>query len=80
MIKEETKEDPNNEYNEAFNEEQQKEKSDEFDQNLTMVGDPCYQVYRRLDYKILFNNQNTEQEMHTKILLNLPMVSQSRID
>lgn len=39
-----------------------------------MIGDPCYQAYRCMDYKTEFNNITDEEEMHCKILLNLPMV------
>ena len=38
-----------------------------------MIGDPCYQAYRCLDYEIQFNNQNEADEKNTKVLLNLFM-------
>lgn len=39
-----------------------------------MIGDPCYQPYRSLEYNHAFNNQNNDEKMHTKILLNVAMV------
>lgn len=50
------------------------------DDNFNMVGDPCYQAYRNMDYKVAFNNSDDNTFMHTKILLNLPMVPPRNID
>lgn len=61
-----------------FSEEQDKKVM--FDENFYMIGDPCYQPYRCLDYKVAFNNSNRDEEMHTKILLNLPMVPTKNLD
>lgn len=46
---------------------------------MLMIGDPCYQAYRCLDYETQFNNQTDDEKMNTKILLNLPMVPPSKI-
>lgn len=44
------------------------------EQHDVMIGSPCFQAYRCLDYQMQFNNQNTGDEIHTRLLLNLPMV------
>lgn len=50
-----------------------------FDIELLMVGEPCYQTHRCVDYYTKFNNQNATDEKVTKILLNLPMVPRDQL-
>ena len=45
-----------------------------------MVGDPCYQVYRCLEYYQKFNNYCEHDQKMTKVLLNLPMIRKGAID
>jgi hypothetical protein len=44
------------------------------EQHDVMIGSPCFQAYRCLDYQMRFNNQSAGDEINTKLLLNLPMV------
>lgn len=39
-----------------------------------MIGDPCYQPHRCLEYFKQFNCVHDEERKHLKILLNMPMV------
>ena len=48
--------------------------SNESYKNTKMVGTPCYQIYKSIDYQMGFNNQNFSDEVMTKMLLMLPMV------
>lgn len=41
---------------------------------MMMIGDPCYQAYRCLNYFQNFNNTHEEDKKHTKMLLNMPML------
>ena len=45
-----------------------------------MVGDPCYQAYRSIDYFQKFNNYGEEDRKNTKILLNLPMIRREMLN
>ena len=44
-----------------------------------MVGNPIYQVFRCLDYQMQFNNQNSLDELNTKLLLMMPMVPKKHL-
>jgi hypothetical protein len=48
------------------------------DYQYEMIGQPCYQIYRQVDYQLKFNNQNTLDELNTKLLLMMPMVKKSK--
>lgn len=56
------------------------EHSKESYKNTKMVGTPCYQMNKSIDYQMLFNNQNFSDEVMTKLLLMLPMVPKKYID
>lgn len=45
-----------------------------------MVGDPSYQAHRCLAYYQEFNNVTEDDKKNTKILLNMPLLSQARIN
>ena len=45
-----------------------------------MLGDPCYQPYRCMEYFQLFNNQNQADKKATKILLNLPLIKKEHLE
>ena len=50
------------------------------DYQYEMIGQPCYQIYRQVDYQLKFNNQNTQDELNSKLLLMMPMVKKSKHD
>lgn len=45
------------------------------DKKREIVGDPCYQVFRSIEYYQQFNNATENDKKNVKLLLNLPMIS-----
>ena len=41
---------------------------------------PIYQVYTSFEYQMMFNNQNVDDEIYTKMLLLLPMIPGKKIE
>lgn len=52
----------------------EKKQLNQLNQSLLLQGEPYYQVYKNFDYWLKFNNQNSNEERQTKLLLSLPLI------